>query len=177
MRVDEICTQDVRDCRPEQSLADAARMLWETDCGSLPVVDDQRRVVGVITDRDICMATCVRSVRASNVRVREAMTQPAITCRAEDTIEDAMSTMAVHRIRRLPVVGTAGRLAGVLSVHDILSRLGEDRAAAVVRMMQAIGGPGRTIRMLGGAAPSRRGGTSEESGCQNGVPFDSAGLS
>lgn len=165
MRADELCTRRTDTCRPDQSLAEAARILWEEDRGAVPVLDEFDKVVGIITDRDICMAACVRSVKSSDVRVHEAMTRRVHVCREEDSIEDAMATMALHQVRRLPVISPDGRLVGILSAHDVIARLGEERAAAILRMMRSIGESGRTVKILGA---DRSAAASRAPDCQNG---------
>lgn len=120
MNVGEICSLRVRVCGPDQNLAEAGKILWEADCGSLPVVDADRKVLGVITDRDICLALCTRGSRASEVHVREVMSRRVIVCRADDPVSAAMTMMRKHQVRRLPVVDMDGRIEGMLSVHDIL---------------------------------------------------------
>ena len=119
MKVEDVMTRDVASCRPETNLAEAAALMWEHGCGQLPVVDARRQVVGVITDRDICIALGTRNRRACDVRVSEVIRRPAALCKAEDHVRSALKTMAAERVRRLPVVNDEGTLVGILSLEDI----------------------------------------------------------
>ena len=71
MKVREMMTSDVKTCRPETNLAEAVKDMWEGDCGALPVVSDEGRVIGMITDRDICIALATRGRSADRIAVRE----------------------------------------------------------------------------------------------------------
>jgi CBS domain-containing protein len=106
-------------CRPDANLAQAVEIMWVNDCGFLPVVDIDGRVAGVLTDRDICIALGTRNQRASDVLVRDVMTDRVCVCTAEDDIHTALETMEKHQVRRLPVVNLDGKLAGILSIGDV----------------------------------------------------------
>jgi CBS domain-containing protein len=108
-----------RYCRPDTNLAAAVEMMWVNDCGFLPVVDVDNRVTGVITDRDTCIALGTRNQRASDVLVRDVMTDRVYTCATEDDIHSALETIEKHQVRRLPVVNLDGKLAGILSIGDL----------------------------------------------------------
>jgi len=117
MHVRELMRTDVVSCGPEEPLDIAARAMWEQDIGVLPVVDREQRVVGMITDRDICMAayTTGRELRA--LRVAGAMSKQVVSCAPGDSIGLAAERMRRHQVRRLPVVSD-GRLVGILSLND-----------------------------------------------------------
>jgi CBS domain-containing protein len=119
MKVRDIMMSAPKYCRPDTNLAAAVEMMWTNDCGFLPVVDEGGRVAGVITDRDICIALGTRNQRASDVFVREVMTDRVYGCAAEDDIHTALATMEKHQVRRLPVVNLDGKLAGILSIGDV----------------------------------------------------------
>src|SRR5688572_1480478 len=112
MKVHGIMTKQVRSCGADDSMADAARLMWEGDCGSIPVVDDGGHVVGMITDRDICMATFTRGVPPAALKVSDAMNGTVTACRSDDDVESAEQLMASRKVRRLPVMDGAGRLVG-----------------------------------------------------------------
>lgn len=120
MNVHELMTSSPRAVHGNENLAVAAAAMWHDDCGVLPVVDEADRVVGVITDRDICMALATRNRPASEVAVSEVIARPPLTCVSTDAVEAALHTMKIHQVRRLPVVDNYGRLEGVLSINDIL---------------------------------------------------------
>lgn len=119
MKVRDIMVRAPKYCRPDTNLATAVEILWKGDCGFLPVVDLDGRVAGVVTDRDICIALGTRNQRASEVFVREVMTERAYVSRAEDDIHTALETMEKHQVRRLLVVSVDGKLIGVLSIGDL----------------------------------------------------------
>ena len=122
MKVKDIMTRDVKAIWLTQSLADAAKEMWENDCGALPIIKDGRKVVGVITDRDICMATAMRNRNPAGISVEEVMNGRVFTAGTEDGIKKALRTMREHKIRRLPVVNTDGDLEGILSMNDVVLR-------------------------------------------------------
>ncbi len=112
-------TKQPRSVSPEQTLADAARLMWEGDCGCLPVVDTDRRVIGVLTDRDICLAAYFKGQPLHEIPVESTMSRLLTTCRPFDTVEAAEVVMSAAQVRRLPVTDDAGRLVGILSLNDI----------------------------------------------------------
>jgi CBS domain-containing protein len=122
MKVKELMSTDVKSCTPETDLATVVRMMWDGDCGIIPVVDDQRRVIGVITDRDICIAAATRSLDPARIRVTDAMTRDVSTCSEDVDPRSALQTLKERRIRRLPVVNRQDRLVGVLSLNDLVRR-------------------------------------------------------
>jgi CBS domain-containing protein len=118
--VSELMTRKVASVRTSDTLSTAAKIMWECDCGVVPVLEaDSDRVVGMITDRDICMATWSRNSPPSNVPVSEAMSKKLYACRSGDSISAAESLMRSKQVRRLPVVD-AGTLVGILSLADIV---------------------------------------------------------
>ena len=146
MKVKEIMTPNVKAIWLTESLTDAAKMMWENDCGVLPIIKDGRKVIGMITDRDICMAVAMRDTNPSGVSVEEVMTGQVYSITAEDDVDQALQAMQEHRIRRLPVVNSEGELEGMLSINDIvLNAKPPDGAASdsldyerVVKTYQAI---------------------------------------
>lgn len=119
MFVRDLATRNVVSCLPETDLASAAALFWEHDCGILPVVDRARKVVGVLTDRDICMALATRGKLASQLCARDVMSHDVHTALEEDAIGSALKALRHHRVRRLPVVDGEGRLKGLLSMNDL----------------------------------------------------------
>jgi CBS domain-containing protein len=93
--------------------------MWEGDCGAVPVTDERDIVVGVITDRDICIAAATRPRTEGEIPVKEVITKALYTCAPNDDVRVALETMKVRKVRRLPVVEQGGRLVGIVSIHDI----------------------------------------------------------
>lgn len=140
MKVKDLMTAAPRVCTPETTVAEAASLMWEADCGMLPVVDEGE-LAGVVTDRDMYIALATRDDRAAHLRVGAVATRPAISCAPEDDISDALAAMRQARVRRLPVVGFGNTVLGVLSINDILRATGVDkgvRSDEVIRTLQAI---------------------------------------
>ena len=120
MKVKEIMTVSPSVCELNESLAQAARTMWDADCGVLPVLKDGREVVGLITDRDICMAMAMRNCNPDAVSAEEVITGDVYSVAPEDEIQKALELMQQYQVRRLPVVGPQGDLEGMLSMNDIV---------------------------------------------------------
>jgi len=121
MQVNEIMTRDVWSCRPDDSLEHAAQLMWDHDCGCLPVCEGNghRRVVGVITDRDICMGALFQGKPLRELSVGQSMAKQPLACQAQHSLEQAEHAMRNARVRRLPVIDDQGTLVGILSLADI----------------------------------------------------------
>lgn len=124
MKVQDLMTSPVQSCGVDTNLAAAAGMMWDSDCGILPVVDRSGKVVGMISDRDICMAVATKGRKASEIAVWESITGKVFSCLPEDDIHNALKMMAENRVRRLPVVDRDGALLGVLAVNDVILHAG-----------------------------------------------------
>jgi CBS domain-containing protein len=121
MQIDEVMTRDLVTCIPSCSAQAAAEMMRQHDIGILPVVLDRfgRKLLGVVTDRDLCLAV-VASGHTSQVEVQECMTAGVVTCSPHDDVQVAIHLMQQHQVRRLPVLDPEGRLAGILSLGDLV---------------------------------------------------------
>jgi CBS-domain-containing membrane protein len=120
-------THEAVSCRSDASLAQAAQAMWDNDCGCIPVVDEDERVIGMLTDRDVCMAALHASRPLHELHVGDAMAKQPFTVRPDDGINEAQDVMCKKRVRRLPVTDVAGRLVGVLSLHDLARSAVTDR--------------------------------------------------
>lgn len=129
MKVKELMTTDVKACSPHDTLNRAAQLMWENDCGAIPVVDQEMRVVGMITDRDVCMAAYTQGARLSESRVERSMSGDVRTCASGDDVGTAEQMMRVQQIRRLPVVDGDGQLVGILALGDIARQAERERAS------------------------------------------------
>jgi CBS domain-containing protein len=127
MKVQDVMTRNVKSSRPESSLAHAASMMWDYDCGALPVVDDTERVLGMITDRDIAIAAATKGRPATEIAVGEVISGNVHTCAVDEDVDSALKTMRREKVRRLPVIGNDGKLAGILSINDVVLRAEEAR--------------------------------------------------
>ncbi len=111
-------------CRSDDDLSTAASRMWEADCGMLPVVDDGS-LIGVVTDRDICMGVALSGRRPAETRVSEVASRGVWSCSPDDEVVDALAAMARHQVRRLPVID-GDRLIGVLALNDVVICAGEN---------------------------------------------------
>ncbi|MGQ0613363.1 MAG: CBS domain-containing protein [Planctomycetaceae bacterium] len=138
MNVRELMSGDVARCAPDATMAEAARLLWDHDCGALPVVCcETGRVIGMVTDRDLCMAALIRGARLDELPVSVAMSRDVRTCHADDTADRAHAILREHQVRRLPVVDAEGCLVGILSLNDLARRAAKGRGpAAIVRQRE-----------------------------------------
>jgi len=122
MKVKDVMTETPYYCQPETNLGSATELMWNADCGFLPVRSVDGKVVGVVTDRDICMALGTRNRLPGDVKVGEVMSGKVYSCAPDDDIHIALQTMKEGKVRRLPVITKNGSLVGVVSTDDVLLR-------------------------------------------------------
>jgi CBS domain-containing protein len=128
MRAQELMTTNVLTCQEGESLERAAQLMWEGDVGAIPVVDADKRVIGMITDRDICMAAYTQGCGLAAPSVGSAMSWQPHTCKPGDGVALVEEAMRRHQVRRLPVVDE-GRLVGMLSLNDLALAAGNRKAS------------------------------------------------
>jgi CBS domain-containing protein len=143
MIVKDIMRRDVRCVRLGDRLDAAARAMWERDCGVVPVVDGNGAVVGMLTDRDLCMASWTQARSLAEIPVTAAMARAVRTVRPDDGFATALAAMAALQVRRLPVVDARGVCIGLVALNDFV-RLADERPeavapAAVLRALAAVG--------------------------------------
>jgi len=122
VKVRDLMTKIAVSCHADISLAAAGALMWQHDCGALPIVDDSGTAIGMITDRDICIALSTRDAPSSQIMAGEVITRSPSVCSPDDDVRSALKLMAKERIRRVPVVDDNGALAGILSLNDIVLR-------------------------------------------------------
>ena len=130
MKVKDIMTCEAKVCDLNASLAHAAQTMWDTDCGVLPVVKDGKEIVGLITDRDICMAMAMRDCKPADVSAEKVISGAVYSVSPEDDIHKALEIMQEHKVRRLPVVNPEGELEGMLSLNDVVLKAEEAKNKA-----------------------------------------------
>ena len=122
------CCSDVMDsieaascCTPQDTTAQAAQTMRDSGCGCTPVVEDKEslKLVGVVTERDVCCGVAADDRRASEVRVGEIMQPASACCGADQPTEDARTQLHDHRATSLPVVDAAGSCCGTVSIHSL----------------------------------------------------------
>ena len=143
MRVKDVMKTDVGFCSAEDNLKKAAEIMRFRDCGVVPIVDAENLVVGMLTDRDVCLAVAARNRKASDVKTKELINGKAIVCSPDDKLEDALKKMRKFQVKRLAVSGKNGELIGILSVSDVLLavRKNKDLKKKIYSTLKAISRP------------------------------------
>jgi len=162
MKVSDVMCKEPRAVAMVDKLDAAAQVLWDLDCGFVPVTDGAGVLVGVLTDRDLCMASYTQGKPLAAVPVVAAMAGEPSTCAADDDLKAAMKVMQQARVHRLPVVDAQGVLCGVLSsndlIHACLARPAAVSAKVVMETLASIKEPRSGVRDFGGQpakAPAR----------------------
>lgn len=115
----QIMSQPVAACKLSDHADQAAKLMWEADCGVVPVLDDTGRAVAMLTDRDICMAAYTQGKAPHEIEVSSAMSKELQSCHPEDTLERVEQQMMQYQLRRIPVLDQDGRPVGILSLNDL----------------------------------------------------------
>ena len=128
MRCSELMTKSVKTAASTMSLRDVAAIMRDGDMGAVPVVDSGK-LIGIVTDRDI-VVRCVAQGKADTSTVVDAMTTELFTVRPDDFAFEAIRLMGDKQVRRIPVVGTNGELAGIISMADVALEMEDEREIA-----------------------------------------------
>jgi CBS domain-containing protein len=119
MNASELMTRAVKTCGPEDNLQRAAQLMWEADCGAVPVVDAAGQLVGMITDRDVCMAAYTRGAPLWQIPVSSSMARLVYSVSEDDSLDAVEALMRRAQVRRVPVLDGGQRLTGILSMNDL----------------------------------------------------------
>jgi CBS domain-containing protein len=138
MRVRDLMSAPPQTCPPAADLGAIAHVMWTHDCGFVPLIDGLGKVIGVITDRDICIAAATRHRPPESISAAETIAGPVHTCGPEDSVGDALATMKEFKVRRLPVVDANGQLLGVISMNDIVLASAQKRKPSTAEVVSAI---------------------------------------
>ncbi len=119
MKINECMCQDVCFVKEDCSIYDAARIMNENHIGCIPICNEEKKVIGLITDRDIVLrgVACDKNPRVT--KIKDIMTTNVYTCNKEDDVEVAQTKMKKNQIRRLPIVDNTNKMVGILSVGDL----------------------------------------------------------
>lgn len=142
MRVKQVMTANPACCTPQSTAREAATLMRDHDCGSIPVVENMqsKRVVGTVTDRDLAVRGLARG-RGPDTPIRELMTDDPVTCVPEDNVEDLRQVMVEELVRRVPVVDADGMLVGIVAQADLARVEGAASDREVGRIIEAISEP------------------------------------
>jgi predicted transcriptional regulator len=135
MRVEDIMTRVVFTCDTRATLEGIAQVMWDHDCGCVPIVNWANTLMGLVTDRDLAMAAYTQGKRLSDIPVRDIMSRRVNACETGVSVEIAHQIMRNAKIRRLPVVDHAGKLVGLVTWSDMYAASQRESAAPVAEAM------------------------------------------
>ena len=141
MKIEELMTKTPTTILGQDTLDIAAKKLWDSDCGVLPVVGGDGRLIGIITDRDICMSAWSKGQLLTAIHVDEAMSTQVFSVKPDQEVDAAELLMAEKQVRRLPVVDADGKPVGILSMNDVAreaARTGGKLKEGIARAIQTI---------------------------------------
>jgi CBS domain-containing protein len=143
MKVKKMMKTDVGCCNSDDDLTKVIGIMLLKDCGAVPVVDDENKLVGIVTDRDICLAIGKLDQKTSEIKIGDIMKNRIIACSPDDELKTALKKLKRFKVRRLPVVDKNRKIVGILSITDFLVSLKKDKSIRkkVYSTLKAIGKP------------------------------------
>jgi CBS domain-containing protein len=126
MKIDDLMDRTVPLCHPEETLDEAIRRLWDSNCSVLPVVDRARGLLGILSERDVCLSLHLDDARPSQMTVGDAMRAMRLSCRPDAEADATLGTMKRMGVRHLPVTDSRGRVLGMVSGADLEAALREE---------------------------------------------------
>jgi CBS domain-containing protein len=137
----EVMTKDPVCCLPTDAVSTAAQRMKKENVGSIPVIESEqtKKLVGIVTDRDLAMKVVAVEGDAKNTIVADVMTHKIITCRLDEDVQKAVEAMAEHQLRRMPVVDDGGKIVGIISQADVATRV--DQPEGTAKMVKDISQP------------------------------------
>lgn len=135
-RCSDYMTENPICCVSGESVERAAQLMLAEDIGSIPIIDDthNRKLIGILTDRDIALRIVAESCAAAQTTVREVMTKTPVCCGSDDDVQRALDTMAGSQVRRVPIVDSYQRVVGIIAQGDIATRIDQpEKTAQVVK--------------------------------------------
>ncbi len=134
MRVQDIMTPNPACCTRYAALTDVARMMRDRDCGAIPVVEDNsRKLIGIISDRDIIVRTLGQCINPFHLMASDCMTMVVATVRPEDSVEECAKRMQENKVRRIPVVDDQWNCCGIVAQADLARHVPKQAVGQVVR--------------------------------------------
>lgn len=147
LNVEALMTAEPRSCTITDTLQQAAALMWDNDCGVVPVVDASGRLAGIVTDRDVCMACYTQGRAPHEIPIQNVMSKTLFTLGPADGIATALALFADRQVRRAPVTNQIGVLVGMLSLADVVHASSEGRLGrklkpeAVLRAVHSVSRP------------------------------------
>lgn len=119
-------------CQPTDSVKKVAETMLREDLGSIPIVDNDqsRKLIGIITDRDLVLKVMAAGVNPKKTKVEAVMTRKVVSCRADDDVEKAIDSMSKHQLRRIIVVDEENKILGIISQADVATRVNKPQKTA-----------------------------------------------
>jgi CBS domain-containing protein len=141
-KINEVMTERPRAVTPQTSVREAARLMEEEDVGSLPVVDEETRLLGIVTDRDVALRVVGGGLDPDATRVGEVASADVVTLTPEHDLDEALGLMARAQVRRVPIVVRENELVGMIAQADV-ARIGKEKSTGEVveAISQPPGGP------------------------------------
>ncbi|HLO29672.1 MAG TPA: CBS domain-containing protein [Anaerolineales bacterium] len=139
----EVMTKNPVCCLPNDSVAKAAELMQGEDIGSIPVIENEqsRKLVGIVTDRDLALKIVAAALDAKSTRVEVVMTRKVVTCLASDDLQKALDAMAEHQLRRIPVVDNNNKIVGIIAQADVATRADQpEKTAEMVKEISQANG-------------------------------------
>lgn len=118
MRAQDLMTSPTITCHVNDPLDIAAKCMWDADIGVLPVVNDDGKLTGIITDRDICMAAYTQCRPLNEILVNSAMARHVVSASPDSTLTEVWELMARNQVRRIPIIDATGAPVGLISMND-----------------------------------------------------------
>lgn len=118
-KISDVMHRGIVTCRPDTTLDEAARLMRDHNCGAVPVVDDEARLVGIVTDRDITLAALENDAALSTIPVQSAMSAQVAVVHERDDVQEAERQMSRHQVRRVPVVNDERHVIGMVALADL----------------------------------------------------------
>ena len=128
-----VMTANPQCCSADTSLNEVAKLMVECDCGEIPVVDNAKKLIGVVTDRDIVCRAVAKGLNAASTKVSEVMTSPVVSVAEDCRLDDVVATMEEHQIRRVPVLDASGCVCGIISQADVALHAQESETGELVK--------------------------------------------
>jgi CBS domain-containing protein len=157
MRARDIMTRDPECCLRNDTARRAAEVMRDMDCGVVPIVDDSRKIVGIVTDRDLAIRA-IAAGKGPDTSLTELMTPMAKCSSADDDLRDVERKMAELQIRRIPICDAGGRVLGIISQADIARAASQDNAVSeqeIALVMESISQPSNAFRARADSTPER----------------------
>ena len=146
MNIQETMVNKVSTCRADSPLDQVALMMWNNDCGCVPVINEQQQPIGMVTDRDIAMGAALEHKSLWEMKAGDITAEkPVYTCRETDDVNTGLELMQEHKVRRLPVTNGNGEITGIVSMGDIVACADTKKSAALkydatAGMLKAVSG-------------------------------------